>query len=161
MQRVTQLKPRGEWSGPAADMVLLTFHDRHRRRMRLTGCNGTDMLLDLERAVALRDGDGLVLDDGSIVAVKAATEPLVEITCDNPVHLARIAWHLGNRHLPTQIDGERILIREDHVIAEMVVGLGGKCQTVDDVFDPEGGAYGEGGGGHHHHDDDAGHHHHG
>ena len=131
MQRVTKLKTKGAWSGPAADMVMLTFHDRHRRRMRMTGCNGTDVLLDLERAVALRDGDGLVLDDGSVIAVKAATEPLVEITCDDPIHLARIAWHLGNRQLPTQIDGQRILIREDHVIAEMVTGLGGTCKIVD------------------------------
>jgi len=162
MQRVTKLKPKGEWSGPASDMVILTFHDRHRRRMRMTGCNGTDVLLDLERATTLRDGDGLELEDGTIVAVKASAEPLVEITCDDPVHLARIAWHLGNRHLPTQIDGARILIREDHVIAEMVTGLGGACQMVDEIFDPEGGAYGEGGGGHHHHhDDDEGHHHHG
>lgn len=161
MQRVTKLKPKGEWSGPAADLVLLTFHDRHRRRMRMTGCNGTDVLLDLERAITLQDGDGLILDDGSIIAVKAAAEPLIEITCDDPLHRARIAWHLGNRHLPTQIDEDRILIREDHVIAEMVEGLGGTCKLVEDAFNPEGGAYGDGGNGHHHHDDDEGHHHHG
>ena len=162
MQRVINLKLKGEWSGPAVDMVMLTFHDRHRRRMRMTGCNGADVLLDLERATTLRDGDGLELDDGTIIAVKAAAEPLLEITCDDPVHLARISWHLGNRHLPTQIDGQRILIREDHVIAEMVVGLGGLCRQVDETFDPEGGAYGDGGSGHHHHhDDEEGHHHHG
>ena len=165
MLRVVELISKGAWMGPAADTVILNFHDRHRRRMRMTGCNGVDLLLDLERATTLRDGDGLLLEDGSIVSVKASKEPLLSITCDDPIHLARIAWHLGNRHLPTQIDGSRILIRKDHVIADMVTGLGGHCLLVDDIFDPEGGAYGEGGGGHHHHHDDdgndSGHHHHG
>ncbi len=162
MLTVVEHKPTGDWTGPAADTVVLTFHDRHRRRMRMTGLNGTDFLLDLPRATVLRDGDGLMLNDGNMIAVKAATEKLHQITCDDPTHLARIAWHLGNRHLPTQIDETRILIRDDHVIAEMVRGLGGTVVDVEDAFDPEGGAYGEGGGGHHHdHDHHDGHHHHG
>tara|TARA_R110000787_G_scaffold63679_8_gene143727 strand:+ start:58333 stop:58824 length:492 start_codon:yes stop_codon:yes gene_type:complete len=154
MQRAEKRIPKGDWSGPAADTVVLTHHDRHRRRMRMLGMNGTVFVLDLTRATTLRDGDGLMLDDGRIIAVKAAAEPLLEITCDDPVHLARIAWHIGNRHLSAEISGGRILIAEDHVIGEMVKGLGANVRLVDEPFDPEGGAYGDGGGGHHHDDDD-------
>lgn len=163
MQRAEQRIPKGEWSGPAIDTVVLTHHDRHRRRMRMQGSNGTSFVLDLARATTLRDGDGLKLDDGRMVAVKAAAEPLLEITCDDPVHLARIAWHIGNRHLSAEIGGGRILIAQDHVIGDMVKGLGANVRLVEEPFDPEGGAYGDGGGGHHHdddHDHPHGHHHH-
>lgn len=150
MATATTIKRAGDWSGPAADTVVLTYHDRHRRRLAMTGVGGLTFVLDLEKATVLQDGDALPLDDGRLVAVKAATEPLLEITCGDPEHLARIAWHLGNRHLPAQIDGTRILIRDDHVIAEMVRGLGADANQIDAPFTPEGGAYGEGGGGHHH-----------
>ena len=95
MQRVEKIISKKEWTGPAADIVVLSYHDRYRRRIRLTGLNGTDLLLDLERATVLRDGDGLLLEDGRLVNIKAAAEPLLSITCDDPSHLARIAWHLG------------------------------------------------------------------
>lgn len=163
MLRVVELRKKGDWSGPAADTVVLTYHDRHRRRMRLTGTNGTAVLLDFSRATTLRDGDGLVLEDGRMMAVRAAKEALLEITCADPVHLARVAWHIGNRHLPAQIKGARILIAADHVIAEMVRGLGAEVRNVEEAFDPEGGAYAHGGdaAGHGGHGHDHGHGHHG
>jgi urease accessory protein len=163
MQRVEKIISKEEWTGPAADIVVLSYHDRHRRRIRLTGLNGTDLLLDLKRATVLRDGDGLLLEDGRLVNIKAAAEPLLSITCDDPSHLARIAWHLGNRHLPAAISEDHILIREDHVIADMVFRLGAKVVQVEEPFNPEGGAYGDGGSGHmHDHDhDEGGYHYHG
>ncbi|WP_324751373.1 urease accessory protein UreE [Sphingomonas sp. LY54] len=136
--------------------MVLDFNDRHRRRLTMTGEAGLGFLLDLPRARALRDGDGLVLANGSIVRVSAASEPLIEITAADLPSLVRIAWHLGNRHLPTQLLGDRLRIRRDHVIAAMVEGLGGKVVRVDAAFDPEGGAYAGTDGAsrsHHHHVD--------
>jgi len=152
MIRAVQVRPPGSWTG-AADTVVLDFDDRHRRRMAMTGTRGLEFLLDLEEAVALRGGDALVLDDGRLIEVVAAPEPLVEIRGSDPYHLVRIAWHLGNRHLPTQIVGKGLRIRRDHVIEEMVKGLGARVIVIEAPFDPEGGAYSGGGhGGHGHHD---------
>jgi urease accessory protein len=109
------------------------------------------------QAIALRDGDGLALDDGRIVAVHAAPEPLAEITAHSAPELLRVAWHLGNRHLPAQLERDRIRIRRDHVIEEMVEGLDAHVAHIQAPFDPEGGAYA--GGGHHHHHHDADDHH--
>jgi urease accessory protein len=121
--------------------------------MTLTTESGAEVLLDLPQAVRLRDGDGLALEDGAIVRVVAKPEPLLEIHAHGPAELVRIAWHLGNRHLPVQLLGDRIRIRADHVIADMVDGLGGHAHTIEAPFDPEGGAY-SGGGHSHSHDDD-------
>ena len=115
------------------------------------------MLIDLPQAVRLRDGDGLVVETG-IVRVQARPEPLLEIHAHDDGELVRIAWHLGNRHLPVQLLGDRIRIRADHVIEEMVEGLGGHVDAIEAPFDPEAGAYAAGGG-HHHHDHDDDHHH--
>ncbi|MEM7444196.1 MAG: urease accessory protein UreE [Pseudomonadota bacterium] len=132
----------GHWPSPeATGSVTLSFDDRHRRRLRLDLNEGGSILLDLPRAVAMADGDGLKLDSGGWVAVKAASEPVVEITADDRDQFIRIAWHLGNRHLPTQVSGEWLRIRPDHVIEEMVVGLGGTIRHIDAPFQPEGGAY--------------------
>ena len=109
----------------------------------MTGTRGLEFLLDLENAVALRGGDALVLDDGRLVEVVAAPEPLAEIRCNDPQHLVRVAWHLGNRHLPTQIMGKALRIRRDHVIEAMVQGLGARVIEIEAPFDPEGGAYAE------------------
>ena len=107
----------------------------------MTGTRGLEFLLDLEHAVALRGGDALVLDDGRLVEVVAAPEPLVEIRGNDPQHLVRVAWHLGNRHLPTQIMAKGLRIRRDHVIEAMVKGLGARVIEIEAPFDPEGGAY--------------------
>lgn len=146
-------------SAEGATDVLRLDHDlRSRRRMVFNTSGGSSVLLDMPRAVRMKDGDGLTLDDGSVIRVEAAPEALIEIHAHDLGTLVRIAWHLGNRHLPTQLLGElqppRLRIRHDHVIAEMVEGLGAHCQAIMAAFDPEGGAYAEdaavSGHGHHH-----------
>jgi urease accessory protein len=141
MISATQVRKQHHWSETAADTVVLDFDDRHRRRMAMTGTRGLAFLLDLESAVALRGGDALVLDDGRLIEVVAAPEPLAEIRCKDPQRLVRVAWHLGNRHLPTQIMSNALRIRRDHVIEAMVRGLGARVIEIEAPFDPEGGAY--------------------
>ena len=148
MIRATKVRPQHRWSEPAADTVVLDFDDRHRRRMAMTGTRGLEFLLDLENAVALRGGDALVLEDNRLIEVVAAPESLIEIRGADPHHLIRVAWHLGNRHLPTQIMAKALRIRRDHVIEVMVRGLGARVIEIEAPFDPEGGAYA--GGGHAH-----------
>ena len=143
MIRATQVKPQHRWTEAPADTVVLDFDDRHRRRMAMTGTRGLAFLLDLENATALRGGDALMLEDGRLVEVVAAAEPLVEIKGSDPHHLIRVAWHLGNRHLPTQIMPKALRIRRDHVIEAMVKGLGARVIEIEAPFDPEGGAYAE------------------
>jgi urease accessory protein len=143
MLRATSVRAASSWNGTPADTVVLEFDDRHRRRMAMTGTRGLEFLLDLPEAVALRGGDALVLDDGRLVEVVAAPEPLTEIRCNDPQHLVRVAWHLGNRHLPTQIMAKGLRIRRDHVIEAMVKGLGARVIEIEAPFDPEGGAYAE------------------
>ncbi len=160
MIRATKVFPADAWSHVATDTVVLDFDHRHRRRLRMEGEGGLVFLLDLPEAVAIRNGDGLLLEDGRIVAVKASDEPLLEIRASDPLHLVRLAWHLGNRHLPVQIEADRLLIREDHVIEAMLQSLGAVTAHVAAPFDPEGGAYEGGGHGHHHgHSHDHGHEH--
>src|ERR1700686_2827695 len=148
MIRATQVRGQHRWSEAPADTVVLDFDDRHRRRMAMTGTRGLEFLLDLENAVALRGGDALVLEDGRLIEVVAAPEPLAEIRGADPQHLVRVAWHLGNRHLPTQIMPKGLRIRRDHVIEAMVKGLGARVIEIEAPFDPEGGAYAGGGHGH-------------
>jgi urease accessory protein len=141
MIRATQVKPQHRWTEAPADTVVLDFDDRHRRRVVMTGTRGLAFLLDLEHATALRGGDALALEDGRLIEVVAAAEPLVEIKGADPHHLIRVAWHLGNRHLPTQIMPKALRIRRDHVIEAMVKGLGARVIEIEAPFDPEGGAY--------------------
>jgi len=152
MRRAIALHTRGLWPAEAAvDQVSLPFLDRHRRRIRLVADSGAAFLLDLPRAQHLADGDGLELDTGGYIRVHAAPEPVLEIETAEPEGLLRIAWHLGNRHLPMQVVGGRLRIGEDHVIAEMVSGLGGLITRCEAPFDPEAGAYAAGVV--HHHDE--------
>ena len=154
MQRAVAVHPRGQWPEAAAvDAVTLVYLDRHRRRIRLLADSGTAFLLDLPRAQHLADGDGLELDSGGYVRVRAAPEPVIEIAAPDRASLLRIAWHLGNRHLPLQVVGERLRIREDHVIAEMVSVLGGQITRREAAFDPEFGAYAAGAAHSHDHDE--------
>ena len=142
MRRATEVKRSSDWGAARPiDRVTLASDDRHRRRLVMTGEAGTRFLLDLPQAARLRDGDGLVLDDGSIVRVVGKPEPLVEIEAPDAAARLRIAWHIGNRHVPAELDGTRILIRDDHVIVAMVEGLGGHVRHVRAPFTPEGGAY--------------------
>jgi urease accessory protein len=153
MLRATSIRPAGHWSGPAADWADLDYDQRRRRRRAVVAAGGLAFLLDLPQVATLRHGDGLVLEDGRIVAVRASPEALLEITCREPRHLARIAWHLGNRHLPAEIHETCIRIRTDHVIADMARGLGATVIALAASFDPERGAYSGNGAGHHHHHD--------
>ena len=162
MLRATEILAAGAWTATPADVVRLDYDKRTRRRIALTGAGGLEFLLDLAKASVLCAGDGIQLEDGRIIAVEAASEHLLEITCADAPQLACVAWHLGNRHLATEI-GERALhIRDDHVIADMVRGLGARTRLVERAFNPEGGAYGQGAveghshshGHHHGHDDD-------
>jgi urease accessory protein len=134
LKRATDVVRAGRW--PAAERVD----------------GGLDFLLDLVEPTVLHSGDGLKLAEGGFVEVRAAEEDLVEVRGRDAASFARLAWHLGNRHLPAQIEGERILIRDDHVIIDMLKGLGAEVRKVSAPFDPEGGAYGQ-------HNHDPGHHH--
>ena len=123
------------------DTVTLAYLDRHRRRIRLVSDSGAAFLLDLPHAQHFTEGDGLELDTGGYLRVCAAAESVLEIEAADRASLLRIAWHLGNRHLPLQVVGDQLRIREDHVIAEMVSGLGGRTSRLEAPFDPEIGAY--------------------
>jgi urease accessory protein len=152
--RCHSILPAGTWDlSRAVDRVLIDYDDRHRRRILLRTEAGEELFLDLPQAARLRHGDGLALEGGGAVQVCAKPEKLLEIHAHEEGELVRIAWHLGNRHLPVQLLGDRIRIRADHVILEMVEGLGGHVDEIDAPFDPEAGAY-AGGHSHHHHDDE-------
>ena len=145
MKRALDIRRGGDWGGARAiDRVTLAADDRHRRRLVMTGEAGTRFLLDLPHAAMLRDGDGLVLDDGSIVRVVGKPEPLVEIATLSEAARLRIAWHIGNRHVEVQVVGEKLRIRRDHVLEAMLLGLGATLTPIEAPFDPEQGAYAHG-----------------
>jgi urease accessory protein len=142
MKRASQVTRAGAWrAADAIDRVVLDADERHRRRIVLTAEGGTKFLLDLAEVTALRDGDGLVLDDGTVVCVVAKPEPLVEIAAADPAALARLAWHLGNRHAELQVVGDRLRMRRDRVLEDMLAGLGAQLTSIEAPFDPERGAY--------------------
>ena len=159
--RCTTILPAKTWDpAKAQDEVLIDYDRRHRRRIVLKTESGQDILLDLPQATRLRDGDGLQLTTGPIIRVRARPEPLAEIHAHSDAELIRIAWHLGNRHLPVQLLRDKIRIRRDHVIEEMVVQLGGHVDQIEAPFDPEAGAYAaQGTHTHQHSHDDDDHHH--
>lgn len=163
MIRALEHFPAGHWpESEASGTLTLDFDARHRRRIRLDTDEGDAVLLDLEKPVAMGDGDGLRCEDGRWLAVRAAPEKLAEIVCADAAQLVRVAWHFGNRHLPTQLCGETLRIRPDHVIEAMAEGLGATVRHIEAPFQPEGGAYGghsHGGGHDHHHDHDHEHQH--
>ncbi len=142
VRRGFAIRRSGRWNpGVAIDRVVLDAGDRHRRRIVLKGERGGDFLLDLDEAVALRDGDGIVLDDGSMVLIAGIAEPLIEIAARTPSGLVRLAWHLGNRHTDIEIAGDRLRIRRDHVLEDMLAGLGASLMPLDASFDPETGGH--------------------
>jgi urease accessory protein len=151
LRRAIRVLPAGHVDAAAsAGSVTLAFDDRYRRRIQLSDDAGDPFLLDLARAVVLNDGDGLELDDGSMLIVRAADEDLAEVRCATPEMLARIAWHLGNRHLSVQVTADAIRLRWDHVIVDMLRGLGAEVVALRAPFTPESGAYATGGHDHHH-----------
>jgi len=157
MHRASIHSPAGQWPDEeSAGTCTLDFDARHRRRFRLTTDQGDDVLLDLPQTIALADGDGLRLEDGRWLKVQAAPETLVEIRHEDPLQLMRLGWHLGNRHLPTEIREHALRIRPDHVIEDLLGDFGAHLHRIEAAFQPEGGAYGQ----RHHHKHDEDHHHH-
>ena len=143
MIRAASILRAGEFDhARVIDRVALDADDRHRRRLVLTGERGTTFLLDLPHATALRDGDGLVLDDGAIVRIAGLAEPLLEIGAATPRDFVRLAWHLGNRHTEIQVKDGKLRIRRDHVLEDMVRRLGATVTLVEAPFDPEPGTHG-------------------
>jgi urease accessory protein len=120
---------------------VLTAEERHLRRKLVTLRNGLEVLVDFEKPVRLEHGDLLMLEDGRCAAVIAAEEKLLEVRAKDAEHLARLAWHIGNRHLEAEIERGRILVRRDRVIAAMLIGLGAELREVVEPFKPEHGAY--------------------
>ena len=138
MRLVGGIADAGTWDrARAVDRVTLDADDRVRRRIVLTTEGGLKLLLDFAQPMMLRDGDGLVLDDGSVVEVAGQAEPLVEISAKAPLDFVRLAWHIGNRHTDVQFTDSRFRIRRDHVLEEMVKGLGAVVTPVEAPFDPE------------------------
>lgn len=134
------LHRRGKWSGNAATCAL-SYEDRFFRRRKLKVSEGWSLVADFEHTVSLDDGDALELTDGRLIRVIAAPEALLAVT--GPC-LAKLAWHIGNRHTPCQVEDDRLLIRDDPVIAHMLEHLGARLEKVIEPFTPEGGAYGHG-----------------
>lgn len=146
MIRATSTVTAGTYPATAiVDSVELDHEDRSRRRLRMTGAKGTEFLVDLPEVPALGHGDGFVLENGTIVAVAAKPERLAEFRSADAHVLARVAWHLGNRHTPAEIRADAIRIRDDYVLVEMLKKLGAtEIRFVTEAFNPEGGAYGLG-----------------
>jgi urease accessory protein len=142
-----------------ADTVTLDHEGRHRRRVALKGDGGLDFLLDLDKATVLNDGDAVKLEDGRLVQVRAAPQPLLEVRAENPLRLLKVAYHVGNRHASAEVTADALYIEDDHVLSEMVRGLGCTVTPVMRPFQPERGAYDHECG--HDHGHGHGHHHHG
>ncbi|MES2333591.1 MAG: urease accessory protein UreE [Pseudomonadota bacterium] len=133
--------PKGQWTGPVAGVATLSYDERFLRRKRLVTDGGEGLMVDLAQTTNLDPGDALQTDDGRLVEVRAADEPVMRVTGSN---LARLAWHIGNRHTPCEVQSDHLVIRQDHVLEAMLVGLGASLTRVIGPFRPEGGAYGHG-----------------
>jgi urease accessory protein len=134
-----QLRRAGTW-GNAVDQVVLSYEERFLRRKRLVTARDQGFLVSLDETVSVAHGDAFELDDGRLIAVVAAAEPVLVVTGDLP----RLAWHIGNRHTPCQIEAGRLLIRQDHVLEAMLRQMGANVSHRMEAFMPEGGAYGHG-----------------
>jgi urease accessory protein len=158
MARVLKIVAAGAADGkPVVDTVILTPEQRRAPRGTVTGVKGTRCVFDLAEPAALRMGDSLLLDDGNLIEVVAEPEPLIEARAKDLTALARLAWHLGHRHVPVQLFANRLRVRRDAAIEVLLARLGAKLVAIEAPFDPEGGAYVAAAHGHHHDHD---HHHH-
>lgn len=164
--RAIAVETKGHWQGAIAGRAVLAHDQRALRRKLVTLDNGLDVLVDLPQTVALETGDALRLEDGRFAEIVAASEALYAITGRSVAHLAQLCWHIGNRHLPCQIESkagmpQRLLIGRDHVIRDMLEGLGATVTEISAPFSPLRGAYAGHDHGHSHsHDHGHGHHHH-
>jgi len=155
MPRATRVLPAAERrQGRVIDTLILPFAQRQAQQGFLFGVNGTCVELDLAEPARLRTDDALVLDDGTLVEVVAEAEPLIEARAADLPALARLAWHLGDRHVPVQVLERRLRLRPDPAIAALLESLGAKLVTIEAPFEPEGGAYAAAAGEHHHHGHD-------
>lgn len=152
LQRMLQITERLNAGEQHDDQLVLPFDRRQKSRLRVTLASGTEAGLFLERGTLLRGGDRLRADDGRIVLIVAADEPVMLVTAETSHQLMRATYHLGNRHVPLQIGEGWLLLEQDHVLQEMLLGLGVTVAYQNSPFEPEAGAYG---GGHRHHHDDA------
>lgn len=141
MLRATKVQRR---EGKPLDTVTLAYDDRFRRRIKLVCDGGLEVLLDLEKTTELKEGDDLLLENGSHISVRAANEPLMSVFGSSQHHLLRLTWHVGNRHLPCEVHEDHLLLRQDHVIEHMLEHLGAQVKHIVAPFNPEGGAYGQG-----------------
>ena len=123
------------------DTITLSYHQRFIRRKKLVSDNQIEFLVNLPETVSLNHNSGLLLNDGSLILIKSAKEDLLEIISEN---LMKIIWHIGNRHIPCQIEKERLLIKHDKTIENLIIKLGGTIKKIEEEFNPEGGAYGLG-----------------
>jgi urease accessory protein len=139
--RATSFRRAESLGAEPFDIVVLDADERHIRRKRITLASGEDVLVDFEKPVHLEQGDRLVLEDGRVARVVAAEEELMEVKARDPQHLVELAWHIGNRHLPAQIGGSRILLRRDRIIRAMLEQLGATVSDVTEPFTPAHGAY--------------------
>jgi urease accessory protein len=151
MRRAIAVYSSGNWnSNDTVSTITLVFNERHRRRFRMTDDQGEPFLLDLSHATLLNHGDGLALEGSGFIRVQAAAEPVADAQCHSMEHTARIAWHIGNRHVPVQVlEGGILRIQDDHVLVDMLKGLGAQVTCHSAPFAPESGAYAEHS--HHHH----------
>lgn len=141
MKNAYEIRRSGPSEEAATDSVTLTYEQRYLRRKTVQTALGETVLVDLPETQDLGPGDRLVLSDGTEIAVVMSPEPLAEVRGQD---LARLAWHIGNRHTPCQVEEERLLIQRDHVLEQMLTGLGGHVTHIEEPFHPEGGAYGHG-----------------
>jgi urease accessory protein len=141
MLRVRTHLPAARAKGVPFDSLTLAHDERRLRRKLVALPKGEEILFDFPEPVTLGDGDMLELEDGRRVGIRAADEEVFEIRGRDAAHIARLAWHIGNRHLPAQIEKNRILIRRDRVIRDMLIGLGASITETIDHFSPEHGAY--------------------
>lgn len=143
---------RCESSMPASERLVLPFELRQKSRLRTRAESGEEAALFLERGAVLRGGDRLEAEDGRVVEVVAAPEKLLLVRAQSNRELARAAYHLGNRHIPVEVGTDMLKLEYDHVLLEMLLGLGVAATEELGPFEPEAGAYG---GGHRHGGDDA------
>lgn len=132
--------PTGE-AGTPFDLAILKHDERRVRRRMLTLVHGDNVLVDFPEPVTLADRSVLKLEDGRLVEIIAGEEQLYDVRGRDRIHLMRLCWHLGNRHLKTQIEDDRVLILRDHVIRDMLRGLGASVTDISEPFHPEEGAY--------------------
>jgi len=149
MRRAVSLAHKGEWPGGRfVAEVTLPFEERNQPRVEMTDDQGRVFMLDMEKAVRLNDGDGLVLEDGGVIRVAAALEAIADINCADAQELARFAWHLGNRHILVEVLDEGTLrIRDEAATIEILQGIGATITRYMAPFSPEAGAYSSSGGG--------------